>query len=219
MKITALETQKRDSSRFNMYIDENFFCGVSLNVVAQFGIYQGKELLEDELNEILKAELRARFFDRAVSFLVRSPKTEFQVRRYLKDLAFKKKGKWFEEISKEDLSRIEEFVIKKLLEYEYLNDEKYAQLFVESRIKYKPRGKNILYGELISKGVSKDIVEKILNEMLGDEYAILVSTYRKRFKDQNVSFEDRKKIDFLRRKGFNWDLIEKFINDESSKQE
>lgn len=219
MKITALETQKRDSSRLNMYIDENFFCGVSLNVVAQFGIYQGKELLEDELNEILKAELRARFFDRAVSFLVRSPKTEFQVRRYLKDLAFKKKGKWFEEISKEDLSEIEEFVIKKLLEYEYLNDERYAQLFVESRIKYKPRGKNILYGELISKGVSKDIVEKVLGEMLGDEYAILVSTYRKRFKDQKISLEDRKKIDFLRRKGFNWDLIEKFINDESSKQE
>ena len=219
MKITALETQKRDSSRLNMYIDENFFCGVSLNVVAQFGIYQGKELLEDELNEILKAELRARFFDRAVSFLVRSPKTEFQVRRYLKDLAFKKKGKWFEEISKEDLSGIEEFVINKLLEYEYLNDERYAQLFVESRIKYKPRGKNILYGELISKGVSKDIVEKVLGEMLGDEYAILVSTYRKRFKDQKISLEDRKKIDFLRRKGFNWDLIEKFINDESSKQE
>lgn len=219
MKITALETQKRDSSRLNMYIDENFFCGVSLNVVAQFGIYQGKELQSDELNEILKAELRARFFDRAVSFLVRSPKTEFQVRRYLKDLAFKKKGKWFEEISKEDLSGIEEFVIKKLLEYEYLNDEKYAQLFVESRIKYKPRGKNILYGELISKGVSKDIVEKVLSEMLGDEYAILVSTYRKRFKDQSISLEDRKKIDFLRRKGFNWDLIEKFINDESSKQE
>ena len=219
MKITALETQKRDSSRLNMYIDENFFCGVSLNVVAQFGIYQGKELLNDELNEILKAELRARFFDRAVSFLVRSPKTEFQVRRYLKDLAFKKKGKWFEEISKEDLSGIEEFVINKLLEYEYLNDERYAQLFVESRIKYKPRGKNILYGELISKGVSKDIVEKVLGEMLGDEYAILVSTYRKRFKDQKISLEDRKKIDFLRRKGFNWDLIEKFINDESSKQE
>ena len=219
MKITALEIQKRDSSRLNMYIDENFFCGVSLNVVAQFGIYQGKELLEDELNEILKAELRARFFDRAVSFLVRSPKTEFQVRRYLKDLAFKKKGKWFEEISKEDLAALEEFVIKKLLEYEYLNDERYAQLFVESRIKYKPRGKNILHGELISKGVSKDIVEKVLGEMLGDEYAILVSTYRKRFKDQKISLGDRKKIDFLRRKGFNWDLIEKFINDESMQQE
>ncbi|HNR53351.1 MAG TPA: RecX family transcriptional regulator [Candidatus Dojkabacteria bacterium] len=218
MKITALETQKRDNSRLNMYIDENFFCGISLNVVAKFGIYQGKELSDNELNEILNAELRERFFDRAVSFLVRSPKTEFQVRRYLRDLAFKKKGKWFKEISKEDISAIEDFVIKKLLEYEYLNDEKYAQLFVEDRIKNKPRGKNILYGELISKGVSKDIVEKVLGEMLGDEYAILVSTYKKRFKDESISFEDRKKIDFLRRKGFSWDLIEKFINDESSKQ-
>ena len=113
MKITSLESQKRDSSRLNMYIDENFFCGISLNVVAQFGIYQGKELSDTELNEILTSELRSRFFDRAVSYLVRSPKTEFQVRRYLKDLVFKKKGKWFEDVSKEDISSIEEFVVKK----------------------------------------------------------------------------------------------------------
>lgn len=219
MKITALEIQKRDSSRLNMYIDEDFFCGISLNVVAQFGIYQGKELLEDDLKKILNAELKARFFDRAVSYLVRSPKTEFQVRRYLKDLAFKKKGKWFQDISKEDLQSIEEDIVSRLLEYEYIDDEKYAKMFVESRIKNKPRGKNILFGELISKGVSKDIVEKVLSEMLCDEYSILISTYRKRFKDQSISFEDRKKIDFLRRKGFSWDLIEKFINNESSKQE
>lgn len=219
MKVTALETQKRDSSRLNMYIDENFFCGISLNVVAQFGIYQGKELSEDELKEVLNAELKARFFDRAVSYLVRSPKTEFQVRRYLKDLAFKKKGKWFQDISKEELQNIEENIVSRLLEYEYIDDEKYAQMFVESRIKNKPRGKNILLGELISKGVSRDTAQKVLGEMLEDEYSILVATYRKRFKEESISFDDRKKIDFLRRKGFNWDLIESFINNESAKQE
>jgi len=219
MKVTALETQKRDSSRLNMYIDENFFCGISLNVVAQFGIYQGKELSEDELKEVLNAELKARFFDRAASYLVRSPKTEFQVRRYLKDLAFKKKGKWFQDISKEELQNIEENIVSRLLEYEYIDDEKYAQMFVESRIKNKPRGKNILLGELISKGVSRDTAQKVLGEMLEDEYSILVATYRKRFKEESISFDDRKKIDFLRRKGFNWDLIESFINNESAKQE
>lgn len=219
MKVTALETQKRDSSRLNMYIEEDFFCGISLNVVAQFGIYQGKELSEEELKEILNAELKARFFDRAVSYLIRSPKTEFQVRRYLKDLTFKKKGKWFQDISKEELQSIEENIVSRLLEYEYIDDKKYAQMFVESRIKNKPRGKNILFGELISKGVSRDTAQKVLGEMVEDEYGILVATYRKRFKEEKISFEDRKKIDFLRRKGFNWDLIENFINNESTKQE
>jgi len=92
-------------------------------------------------------------------------------------------------------------------------------MFVESRIKNKPRGKNILLGELISKGVSRDTAQKVLGEMLEDEYSILVATYRKRFKEESISFDDRKKIDFLRRKGFNWDLIESFINNESAKQE
>jgi SOS response regulatory protein OraA/RecX len=55
--------------------------------------------------------------------------------------------------------------------------------------------------------------------MLVDEYQVLKNTYRKKYKEEKISFEDTKKISFLQRKGFNWDLIERFINDESSEKE
>ena len=46
---------------------------------------------------------------------------------------------------------------------------------------------------------------------------MLEQAYRKKFRDAKLQRDDRKKIDFLLRKGFNWSLIETFIENESEK--
>ena len=68
---------------------------------------------------------------------------------------------------------------------------------------------------MISKGISKEIAEKKLEELVEDEYDILKRVYEKKYGESKITKEDRKKIDFLLRKGFNWDLIERLINNES----
>lgn len=214
MLVTLLESQKKDPSRINLYIEGNFFCGISVNTIAKYALYVGKEISQDTLDELFLSELELRFLDRAMAFLANSPKTEKQVKLYLKTLAFKKKGRWFDSLDDTVLSNISDYVINKLQEYAYLDDEKYAELFVTSRTKNKPRGKDILVMELMVKGVAKDIAEKVVNSLVNDEYSLLKETYKKKYKEEKVSLDDRKKIDFLRRKGFSWDLIEKYINDE-----
>ncbi len=216
MIVTSLESQKKDPSRVSLFVEGNFFCGISTNTLAKYSLYVGKVIDQETLDELFLSELESRFFDRAMSFLDRSPKTERQVRQYLRELAYKKKGNWFESLPSELLAKITESVVKKLLEYEYVNDERYAELFVISRTKHKPRGKDILVMELISKGVAKDIALQVVNSLVLDEYSLLKDTYQKKYKNEKITMEDRKKIDFLRRKGFSWDLIEKYINDESS---
>jgi regulatory protein len=219
MIVTALESQKKDPSRVNLFVDDNFFCGVSLNTIAKYSLYVGKETSQEILEELFSSELQSRFFERAISFLESSPKTERQIRQYLKDLSFKKKGKWFETLENQMFSNILENVITKLKEYQYIDDEKYAELFISSRLRTRPRGKDILVMELISKGVAKDIAEKVVNLEVEDEYTLLKELYTKKFKDEKMTEDDRKKIDFLRRKGFSWDLIEKYINNEFGNKE
>ena len=217
MKITALESQKKDPSRVSVYVDGLFYCGVSVNNIAKYSLYAGKDVDEKVLENMKFSELVDRFFDRAISFLERAPKTEKQVKQYIKELAFKKKGKWFEELNNEDFSKISEIVLGKLNEYQYIDDKRYAELFVSSRMRTKPRGKDILLVELIVKGVSKEIASEVIDNLVEDEYGLLKQTYYKKYKDEKITMEDRKKIDFLRRKGFNWDLIEQFINNEFGK--
>ena len=217
MVVTLLESQKKDPSRVNLYIDGNFFCGISINTIAKYSLFAGKEITSEILDELFFSELEMRFFDKTVELLVKSPKTERQVVQYLKELSFKKKGKWFGNIDPDMLQKICSKVIDKLQEYGYLNDREYAELFVNSRLKNRPRGKDILIMELISKGVSKDIAIDVTSTMISDEYELLVQAYKKKYKEEKISMDDRKKIDYLRRKGFEWDLIEKYINNESGK--
>ena len=67
----------------------------------------------------------------------------------------------------------------------------------------------------MSKGVNKEIARKKVDELVEDEYEVLKRTYRKKFREENITIRDSKKIDFLKRKGFSWDLIEKLIKNES----
>lgn len=217
MKVTQLSSQKKDSSRVNLYVDGEFFCGLSLDAVAKFGIYQGREIEEKELAEILVDELKNRFFQRAMSYISRAIKTEYQMRRYLKTLSIKKKGTWYKEIEEDQLEDIIEEIITKLKEYDYLDDEEFAFQFITSRIRTKPRGKQVLVSELMSKGVDKDLAKEKVDELVADEYDVLRRVYEKKYKGEKITIRDNKKIDFLKRKGFNWDLIKQLIEDESQK--
>lgn len=217
MKISKLISQRRDSSRVNLYLEGDFFCSISLNTVAKFDIYVGKDIDEEKLNEILVSDLQLRLFDRACLYISKSIKTEKQIKRYIQDILLKKKGIWYANLDKDLLLGISENVIKNLNKYSYIDDENYAELFISSRLKNKPRGKIILISELISKGVSKEIAQRKVDEMVEDEYDILKRTYEKKYKDEKISLDDRKKISFLLQKGFSWDLIEELINNESEK--
>lgn len=214
MKVTKLVSQKRDPDRVNMYIDEEFFCGISLDGIAKFNIYLGKELEENDLEEILFEELKNRFFQRAIDYISRAIKTEVQLKRYLRELSFKKKGKWFTDVSKESLEEIINDTAERLKEYNYLNDEVFAEEFLQSRMKNRPRGKSVLLSELISKGVNAELAKEKVEELVEDEYVMLKRIYEKKYGNENMSIQDSKKIDFLRRKGFSWDLINEFLNNE-----
>ena len=215
MKVTKLSAQERNVERVNMFLDEKFACGISLNTVAKYNIFVGKELSGEEYTKILYDDLGERLFNRAVDYLGSSIKTAKQIRTYLRNLLFKKKGSWYEELEKENREELVENTMQKLEEYSYLNDSEFAEAFISSRVKNKPRGKNVLLGELLAKGVSKEIAEEKLEEMIDDEYDMLKRVYEKKYGIEKFGMKDRKKIDFLLRKGFNWDLIERYINEKS----
>jgi regulatory protein len=188
--------------------------GISANTLAKFNLYKGKSIDQKTLDKILYQELKQRFFDRAANYLTRAPKTTFQLRRYLKDLRYKKKGKWFDEGLKIDFEKLFDEIIKNLEDMRLLDDEEFARMFISSRIRNKPRGKFVLVSELISKGVDKEMAIEITDELIEDEYDILKKTFYKKYKSYNLDLSETKKIAYLQRKGFSYDLIKKLAQSE-----
>lgn len=215
MKVTKLSAQERNTERVNMFLDEKFACGLSINTIAKYNIFVGKELTEEEYRSILYDDLGERLFNRSIDYLGSSIKSSKQIRIYLSNLLYKKKGSWYEELAKENREELVENTMQKLEKYSYLNDNEFAEAFIQSRMKNKPRGKNILLAELLAKGISKDLAQKKLDELVDDEYDMLKRVYEKKYRDEKFGIRDRKKIDFLLRKGFSWNLIESLINEKS----
>ena len=215
MRVSKIEYQKRDPNRVNLYIDEEFFCGISLDTLASENLYEGLEITQEVLDRIVQRDLRSRFLTRVTEYLSHSPKTEFQVYRYLRNLKFKKKNIWFKEEIYLDWDTLFDEIVGKLKEYKYIDDESFARSFVSSRLRNKPRGKSVLISELISKGVSKDIAEMVCNEDIPDELEVLRNTFEKKYRDKKFDINDSKMVSFLQRKGFNWDLIQQFSQNDT----
>lgn len=213
MIVTKLEYQKRNPNRVNIYIDNNFFCGISINTLARELLYEGMNIDEQTLEKIVYKELEDRFLNRAIEYISRSAKTEFQVNRYLKDLKFKKRGIWYREDIQVDWDNMFLNIVNRLKELHLLDDEEYARMFVQSRLSNRPRGKNILISELLSKGVDREIAQRVCDEEVEDEYLVLKRVFEKKFKGNKFDRNDSRMVNFLLRKGFSWDLIEKLEYD------
>lgn len=97
-----------------------------------------------------------------------------------------------------------------------LDDERFARLWVESRMRMNPAGDVVLKHELKAKGISDSIVEAVLTENSGkyDEYEVALSMAKDRF--ERLKKLDRRKAtkriyDFLLRRGFKYDVIRRII--------
>lgn len=59
-------------------------------------------------------------------------------------------------------------VIARLKDLDYLNDERFAKMWVRNRISNKPRGRYYLKKELKNKGVKSSIIDSVLDRFLTD---------------------------------------------------
>lgn len=215
MKVTKLEQQKKDINRVNLYVDGDFYLGVSTLTVAKYSIYPGKDISDTDLYNVALFELFNRIYNRSVEYLSRGFKSEKSVRTYIKNLLYKKKDIWYSSELGIDVEKLATDILLKLEADGYVDDRRYAEAFIESRLEYKPRSIYMLRSELLGKGVSKEIIDEVLNSLDIDELEQIKRVYEKRFGDQKLSKIDRKKIDFLRRKGFGWDLISQLADDDT----
>lgn len=205
MKITKIEVQKK-GNRFNLDVDDNFVCSISSTTLTHLNLYKGKELREEDIDEIMTFELENRFFDRAVNLLSSRLKTKKQIEQYLQTLALKKKGKWFNK----DYNKFDQLFKKVLLRLEkirLINDIEYSKAFVSSRIRSKPRGSRQIVNELKMKGIDNTLAKEIVSEMLPDNDEMIMLVFQKKYGSEKLDLTNKRQVDFLLRKGFDWDDI------------
>ena len=194
MKITILEVQKNDKNRVNLYVDDEFYSGIPAELVYLEHLKTGLEIDEKDLKKIIFENEKSKAMSIVTKYIGSSLKTQKQIRDYLR--------------KKEYSDDTIEFVMSKLVEYNYIDDKKYAQAYV---LTYgKKYGKLKLISQLKIKGVSEEIIECVLEDNKVDSIESVASKY---LKNKVMSYEVSQKLfRFLYSRGYEFDEINSYIN-------
>ncbi len=196
--VTALEPQKRKKDRVNVFIDGEFGVGLSLEVALKNGLKVGKKVSSEKLEELIRENELEKAMVRVYKLLSYRPRSEREISDYL---AKKKTG-----------PLLTKLVIATLKKQKYLDDEEFARWWVDQRSRFRPRGKRALRGELIKKGVSREIIDQVFQSELADRdlQDLALKAARKkqaRYRDLDQQEFRKKMTAFLARRGFNWETI------------
>lgn len=144
--ITALEVQKRNKERANVYLDGEYAFSLALMEAAK--LHKGQVLADDEIIRLKDEDLVGRAVESAARFLGHRPRSVAEVKRNLT-------GKDFD-------PGVVEAAMTRLTALGYLDDMAFARYWIESRTQFKPLGETALRFELRQKGVDEDTIEAAL---------------------------------------------------------
>ena len=202
--ITALEQQKNNPDRINVFIDGEFVFGISRFVGAW--LKKGDVLDDARILQLQEQDTFEKAYQIALRYIAYHPRTEVEIRKKLEKSEF-------------DLDVINQ-VVKVLGEKNYLNDEQFAKDWIDSRANSKPRSHKYFSYELRRKGVSDAAIGQALQDAPADSDLAyqLGSKYLGRYENLNETDFKKKMHGVLARRAFSYEIIRKTIEKLLSKR-
>lgn len=200
MKITELKQQVKRSDRFSVFVDSKYSFSLSSEELLNTKLYVGMEISSSQLSDLIKLSenslVKAQCF-RYLSYRLRS---RWEMEVYLKRKGYTK--------------TVIEDTIKYLIDKKLVDDQEFADRWIENRLLLKPTSINVLRLELKQKHINSEIISVALSKHDIDELQIINSLIDKK-RNQSKYLDNLKLMQFLARKGFSYDLIKRALNQPS----
>jgi regulatory protein len=198
-RIAAIEPQQKNPERVNIYLDGEFAFGLAAIVAAWLKV--GQDLDEGEIARLKAADEHEVIYQKALHFLSFRPRSSMEVRQNLS------KRRIPEALIDETIERLQKAKL--------INDEAFAQAWVENRNSFHPRGKAALRSELRRKGLSDEIVQSVLDAQVNEEALAIEAARKHAQRLAGLEWpEFRQKLGgFLARRGFSYDTLAPVVSE------
>ncbi len=167
--------------------DNGVECILYRSEIRREGLEENKEVPEEQFSSIMKEIVLKRAKKKVMDLLIRSDKTEKELRDKLKR------------------DQYPEFIIEKAIayvhSYHYINEQNY----LENYVKYHSRGKSriMLVQELTQKGIDRENIFDCLEEFYDEREQVRYLVAKKVRGRLEITPEEKEKISrYLFRKGF-----------------
>ncbi len=196
--ITRLQLQARNRERVNLYLDGKFAFGLA--AASAGNLQTGQKLTDEEIAALREADVLEAAYAKALRFLSYRPRSEAEMRRYLEG-----KG-----LGDADLTS----VLERLTRSGWVDDQTFAQTWVENREVFRPRSRRALAAELRQKGVPTESIQSAIAPVNEEAAARRAAEGRVR-RLKNLPWpEFRNRLSsYLARRGFGYEVIAPIVRE------
>jgi regulatory protein len=198
-KITALRVQQRNTQRVNVFLDGEFAFGLARITAAWLRI--GQELSDEKIASLVAEDQREVAFQQVIHYLELRQRSESEIRQYLR-----KKG-YEDAVINDTLERLNNLGL--------LNDEQFAQAWVENRSTFRPRSRKAMAIEMRRKGIGDEAIEQALQGITQEQEASLALQAARRLvrRLEGLEWNDyRNRLSsHLARRGFDYGTIRAIV--------
>lgn len=220
-RVTDIREAVRDKNRVNIYLNEKYFCSLDIAQVVDLHLKIGRELSNEEIDELKRASDFGKFYARALEYSLMRPRSSQEIKDYLKRKTLDRKvrvknpktGEYQTKVKKGYDQSLIDPVLRRLEEHGYIDDRRFASLWLENRSISKGASTKKLRLELRQKGISDQIIEEVFaasNRDDREELRKMIARKAKKYPDE------QKLIQYLLRQGFNYSDISDELFAESS---
>lgn len=202
MKITRVELQKNDNTRFSLFSGDEYIMSVSAENLAKYG-YGEFEISDEDLKELMEKEDIEKAYKRALRYTSKSLKSSKEVIDYLY------KHKISPDLHEEIISRLKDLGL--------LDDERYLEIYLEEKFNYSSDGSIKIKNKLYQKGFKSTDVDPHLYKFKEIEFENLKKLIENR-RNSRKKEDKNKLIRFLLSKGYEYSMISEVIGDYFSEE-
>ena len=188
---------KGRGKKIHIFVDDEYTITTDIDFWAEYFFKDGQEITEEQWQEFCNGVYYKKAVDKCYDLLSRRDHS-------VKEL----KTKLLRTVDEENADR----AIEKMIDYGYLDDEKYAKNLVKYLSETKRMSKNHIKQEMYKRGVPNDIIAYTLEETEIDNVSAVVDLIFTKYRNKLDAQDGNKKvIAALMRKGFSYsDIREAF---------
>jgi regulatory protein len=205
--VTRISPQQATAERMNIFLDDRFAFSMSLRALTEHPVSVGDHLSQTDVTRLRAVDEPDRAVFTALNLLAHRGRSERELRQRLR-----LKGYTSEAIDE---------AIRRVVDWGYLNDGRFAESWVEQRQASRPRSRRALAHELREKGVDREIIETTLEAAEIDEVADARELATEKWRKERALEPDKRRqrtAAFLARRGYGWDVAKQVL-DELSRDE
>ena len=123
-----------------------------------------------------------------------------------------------QKLKRENFSSSEvEWIIDKLIDDNFINNERYADAFANDHFKFKSWGRNKIKSHLYSKRIPSPFIEKAIKRIDEEEYLLTIQTLIQQKKAQLIKGSKTEKkakiVRYMTNKGFEISLLSDYLGE------